>query len=130
MPVEALLDLLRGIREGVGGPTLPLGAVGGGSARIGELVAGVGVREHGAVVASRSGCAGFHRRRSGDEVRMADPVPVGSDVSAGSYRCTNCGYELRVRSVQSLPPCPKCDGPYAWSTVSGGDAAADPYPGG
>jgi len=38
--LEALLDLLRGIREGVGGPTLPLGAVGGGSARIGELVAG------------------------------------------------------------------------------------------
>jgi hypothetical protein len=25
---------------------------------------------------------------------MADPVLAGSDVSAGSYRCTDCGYEL------------------------------------
>jgi hypothetical protein len=41
---------------------------------------------------------------------MADPAPVGSDVSAGTYRRTNCGYELGVRSMQSLPPCPKCDG--------------------
>jgi lipopolysaccharide biosynthesis regulator YciM len=59
---------------------------------------------------------------------VADPIPVGSDVSSGTYRCTNCGYELGVQSVQSLPPCPKCDGPYAWATVSGGDSAEDPYP--
>ena len=59
---------------------------------------------------------------------MADPVPVGSDVSAGTYRCTNCGYELGVQSVQSLPPCPKCDGPYSWQTITGGDSAEDPYP--
>jgi lipopolysaccharide biosynthesis regulator YciM len=59
---------------------------------------------------------------------MADPVPVGSDVSAGTYRCTNCGYELSVQSVQSLPPCPNCDGPYSWETISGGDSAQDPYP--
>jgi hypothetical protein len=37
---------------------------------------------------------------------MADPIPVGSDVSAGTYACANCGYELGVQSVQSLPPCP------------------------
>ena len=59
---------------------------------------------------------------------MADPAPVGSDVSAGRYRCINCGYDLTVESVISLPPCPKCDGPYGWETVTGGDSAEDPYP--
>ena len=55
-------------------------------------------------------------------------IPVGSDVSAGTHRCNNCGYELGIQSVTSLPPCPNCDGPYAWAAKSGGDAAADPYP--
>ncbi len=59
---------------------------------------------------------------------MANPAPVGSDVSAGSYRCTNCGYELGVQSAQSLPPCPKCNGPYGWETITGGDSNEDPYP--
>lgn len=59
---------------------------------------------------------------------MAEPIPIGSDVSAGTYRCTNCGYTLGVQSLVSLPPCPKCDGPQEWETVSGGDSAADPYP--
>jgi hypothetical protein len=59
---------------------------------------------------------------------MADPAPVGSDVSAGTYRCTNCRYELSVQSVQSLPPCPNCAGPYGWEAVSGGDSEEDPYP--
>ena len=54
---------------------------------------------------------------------MADPTPVGSDVSAGTYRCTNCGYELGVQSVQSLPPCPNCEGPYGWEGLSGGATA-------
>ena len=35
---------------------------------------------------------------------MADLIPVGSDVSSGRYGCPNCGYERRVRSVQSMPP--------------------------
>jgi predicted RNA-binding Zn-ribbon protein involved in translation (DUF1610 family) len=58
---------------------------------------------------------------------MADPVPAGSDVSAGSYQCTNCGYELQVQSTQHLPPCPQCsNGEYR--TQSGGDSVDDPYP--
>ncbi len=44
-------------------------------------------------------------------IAMASTIPVGSDVSAGTYRCSNCAYELGVQSVKSLPPCPKCDGP-------------------
>ena len=41
---------------------------------------------------------------------MAEPVPTGSDVSAGTYRCTNCGQELTLQSEKSLPPCPNCNG--------------------
>jgi hypothetical protein len=59
---------------------------------------------------------------------LASEIPVGSDVSSGTYKCSNCGYELGVQSVQSLPPCPKCEGPYAWQALSGGDSAKDPYP--
>jgi len=59
---------------------------------------------------------------------MANPVPAGSDVSAGTYRCTECGYKLDVASTQHLPPCPSCSNGQ-WSTVTGGDAADDPYPG-
>jgi predicted nucleic acid-binding Zn-ribbon protein len=59
---------------------------------------------------------------------MAQVVPAGSDVSAGTYRCTNCGYELSVRSTQSLPPCPSCSAGQ-WNMVTGGDSAEDPYPG-
>ena len=58
---------------------------------------------------------------------MAEPVPAGSDVSAGTYRCTKCGNRLQVGSTHHLPPCPSC-GNGSWSTLSGGDAAEDPYP--
>jgi predicted RNA-binding Zn-ribbon protein involved in translation (DUF1610 family) len=58
---------------------------------------------------------------------MANPVPAGSDVSAGTYRCTNCGYELEVGSTKHLPPCPEC-GSGEWHTRSGGDSVNDPYP--
>lgn len=58
---------------------------------------------------------------------MANPVPAGSDVSAGTYKCTKCGNELEVGSTKSLPPCPECaNGEY--TTLSGGDSAQDPYP--
>jgi hypothetical protein len=39
---------------------------------------------------------------------MADSVPAGSDVSAGTYQCTECGYCLDVQSTKHLPPCPQC----------------------
>jgi predicted nucleic acid-binding Zn-ribbon protein len=59
---------------------------------------------------------------------MADPAPIGSDVSSGTYRCTNCGNEIQVGSVTSLPPCPSCSGPNEWQAVTGGDSSQDPYP--
>jgi predicted nucleic acid-binding Zn-ribbon protein len=58
---------------------------------------------------------------------MANTIPTGSDVSAGTYRCTSCGKDLSVQSVESLPPCPNC-GNNSWEAVSGGDARKDPYP--
>jgi Zn finger protein HypA/HybF involved in hydrogenase expression len=58
---------------------------------------------------------------------MADPVPAGSDVSSGTYRCTTCGYELQLTSVTHVPPCPSC-GNGSYDTVTGGDSAQDPYP--
>lgn len=60
---------------------------------------------------------------------MAEPIPAGSDVSAGTYRCTECAYHLQVQSTQHLPPCPKCQNGQ-WHSQSGGDSAQDPYPGG
>ena len=58
---------------------------------------------------------------------MADPVPSGSDVSAGTYQCTNCGYRLQVGSTKNLPPCPSCHNGH-YETLSGGDSVHDPYP--
>ena len=58
---------------------------------------------------------------------MAEPVPTGSDVSAGAYRCTDCGQELTMQSEQSLPPCPNCNGT-SFETIRGGDSSQDPYP--
>ena len=60
---------------------------------------------------------------------MAEAAPVGSDFSAGTYRCTNCDYTtIGVQLVVSLPPCPKCDGPQEWESISGGGSRVDPYP--
>jgi len=44
--LEALLELLTGLREGAGGPTPPLDTDTGGPARTGELLSGIGAREH------------------------------------------------------------------------------------
>lgn len=43
--VDALLDLMEGLRKGAGGPTPPLEARAGGPARVGEMATGVGSRE-------------------------------------------------------------------------------------
>ena len=58
-------------------------------------------------------------------------IPYGSDSSAGTYRCADCGYELSHQSNSSLPPCPNRNrGPHTqncWSALSGqGDAVEDP----
>lgn len=58
---------------------------------------------------------------------MAEPVPAGSDVSSGTYRCTNCGNEITMSSQGHIPPCPSC-GNGEWHTVTGGDSVNDPYP--
>jgi Zn finger protein HypA/HybF involved in hydrogenase expression len=58
---------------------------------------------------------------------MAHPVPAGSDVSGGTYRCTECGYNLEVGSTMHLPPCPSC-GNGEYEAVTGGDSVNDPYP--
>ena len=58
-------------------------------------------------------------------VQQGEPIPSGSDVSAGRYRCTECGNEITVGSVKSLPPCGKCNN-NSWYAITGGDAVADP----
>lgn len=55
-------------------------------------------------------------------------IPAGSDVSAGTFRCTKCEYEIRMKSSTSIPPCPKCKNG-EWESITGvGDAVEDPYP--
>lgn len=60
-------------------------------------------------------------------------VPYGSDVSAGSYRCSDCGKNYSNQSKTSLPPCPDYEESThplcAWDIITGaGDAKKDPYP--
>ena len=45
--LDALLELVDGVRESAGGATPPLDADAGGPARTGELLSGIGTREHG-----------------------------------------------------------------------------------
>ena len=44
--LEALLEVVAGMREGAGGPTPPLDPDAGGPARLGEVLSGIGAREH------------------------------------------------------------------------------------
>jgi Zinc-ribbon containing domain len=60
-----------------------------------------------------------------EEDAMAEPVPAGSDVSAGIYQCDECGYELDVASIESLPSCPECSNG-SWDTESGGESGSRP----
>ncbi|OKP02019.1 hypothetical protein [Xenorhabdus eapokensis] len=60
-------------------------------------------------------------------------VPYGSDVSAGTYTCSDCGYKYSNQSKTSLPPCPNFKNkPHplrGWNIETGqGDAVKDPYP--
>lgn len=62
-------------------------------------------------------------------------VPYGSDVSAGSYECADCGHPYSNQSKTSLPPCPSFSPAThpkrAWNILTGaGDAPQDPYPNG
>lgn len=62
-----------------------------------------------------------------------DHVPYGSDISAGSYACIDCGREYSGPSQKSMPPCPDFNNsPHplkGWKVLSGqGDAVEDPYP--
>ncbi|RZG64709.1 hypothetical protein EXE25_16165 [Acinetobacter bouvetii] len=62
-------------------------------------------------------------------------VPYGSDVSAGTYECADCGHEYSNQSKKSLPPCPDFKEnthlKRAWNIITGkGDAKEDPYPNG
>lgn len=68
-------------------------------------------------------------------------APLGSDVSAGTYVCADCGYIYKNQSKKSLPPCPKSlekddkgkllhpHSENGWYIKTGqGDAKDDPYP--
>ena len=52
---------------------------------------------------------------------MAEPVPAGSDVSAGTYRCTSCGNTIDLGSTITVRN--------PWHTDGGGnsDGANDGY---
>ena len=60
-------------------------------------------------------------------------VPYGSDVSAGTFKCADCGKRISASSVTSLPPCSNFDKnthfKKCWEVLSGnGDSPLDPYP--
>ena len=62
-----------------------------------------------------------------------DSVPYGSDISAGTYACVDCGREYSGPSQSSMPPCPdftEASHPLkGWKVLSGqGDAPQDPDP--
>ncbi|MDH5231559.1 MAG: hypothetical protein OEY38_15975 [Gammaproteobacteria bacterium] len=62
-----------------------------------------------------------------------DCVPYGSDVSAGTYECADCGHIYSNQSKTSMPPCPEHGkSPHklnCWIILSGrGDNPKDPYP--
>ncbi|QXH56514.1 hypothetical protein [Pseudomonas maumuensis] len=62
-----------------------------------------------------------------------DLVKYGSDVSAGSYECADCGRPYSNQGKTSMPPCPDfTPGTHpkrGWKILTGvGDAVQDPYP--
>lgn len=65
-----------------------------------------------------------------------DCVPYGSDVSAGQFKCADCGKVISMASKTSLPPCPNSNAilggvhsKKCWIVIKGrGDSILDPYP--
>ena len=55
---------------------------------------------------------------------MTSRFPAGSDVTSGTYTCTECGFKLHVATAEHLPPCPSC-GCDEFHTASGEALAAD-----
>lgn len=60
-------------------------------------------------------------------------VPYGSDVSAGTFECVDCGHRYSNQAKTSIPPCPQFQkSPHTlngWKVLTGqGDAVIDPYP--
>jgi len=53
--------------------------------------------------------------RSGDEMKSTysrgHALVSGETVTAGQFRCSECGYEYRIHEgVKNLPVCPECQG--------------------
>ena len=74
-------------------------------------------------------------RTKHEELKMVQKafVPYGSDVSAGTYSCADCGRIYSNQSKTSMPPCPNYDAKThtkkGWVILTGqGDAGKDPYP--
>ncbi|MEX5683946.1 MULTISPECIES: hypothetical protein [Pseudomonas] len=60
-------------------------------------------------------------------------VPYGSDVSAGTFECVDCGHKYSNQAKTSIPPCPQHQKSThtrnGWKVLTGqGDAVVDPYP--
>lgn len=60
-------------------------------------------------------------------------VHYGWDVSAGTYACADCGYEMSLESATSLPPCPQYifsrHTRHSWRVLSSqGEATGSPHP--
>ncbi|MCE1649678.1 hypothetical protein LWT35_23635, partial [Enterobacter hormaechei] len=71
--------------------------------------------------------------QKGSNIMKKKNVSYGSDVSAGTYTCSDCGYKYSNQSKTSLPPCPnfkrKPHPLKSWDIETGqGDAKNDPYP--
>jgi len=63
---------------------------------------------------------------------MAKWIRYVSDVSAGTFKCADCGHTEGFQSATSLPPCPNFNEvehvKRCWYALTGkGDAPEDPY---
>ena len=57
-------------------------------------------------------------------VWQRERISLGSDVCAGTYRCTACGNKVKVASLDRLALRPRCYN-HHWVAVSGGNAAQE-----